>query len=57
MVNEIKLMMKLHQSQVSKTAPKNNLETNEKEILRERIISPEVRDKIIDDLRLKKGKY
>ena len=57
MVNEVKLMIKLHQSQVSKTLPKNNLETNEKEILRERIISPEVIDKIIDDLRLKKGKY
>ena len=42
---------------VSRTSPKNNLETNKKEILRERYISPELRDKIIDDLRLKKNNY
>ena len=39
-------------TRVSKTSPKNNLETNEEEIPRERYISPELRDKIFDDLRL-----
>ena len=42
---------------VSKTSPKNNLETNEEEILRERFIPSELRQKIksqiIDDLRYK----
>ena len=33
-------------------ASKNNLERNEEEILREKYISPELRHKIIDDLRL-----
>ena len=37
---------------VSKTSPQNNSETNENEILRERYIFPEERQKIIDDLRL-----
>ena len=37
----------------SKTSPHNNLKTNEEEILREKYISPELRQKIIDDLRLK----
>ena len=36
----------------SKTLPQNNLETNE-EILREKYISLELRQKIIDDVRLK----
>ena len=36
----------------SKTSPHNNLETNE-EILREKYISPELRQKITYDLRLK----
>ena len=31
-------------TRVSKTSPKNNLERNEEEILRERYISPELRD-------------
>ena len=39
---------------VSKTSPNNNSETNE---LRERFIPPELRNKIIDDLRLKKNSY
>ena len=43
---EIKLLIKLQES------PKNNSETNEEEILRERYISPEQRQKIIYDLRL-----
>ena len=38
---------------VSKTSPKNNSETNEEEILRERCISPEQRQNIMDELRLK----
>ena len=37
----------------SKTSPKNNSETNEEEILRERYISTGLRQKILDDLRLK----
>ena len=43
---EIKLLIKLQES------PKNNSETNEEEILRDRYISPEQRQKIIYDLRL-----
>ena len=42
---------------VPKTSPKNNLETNEEEILSERYIPPELRHKIIDDLRLKAENY
>ena len=34
-----------------KKLPQNNLETNE-EILREKYLSPELRQKIIDDLRV-----
>ena len=37
---------------VSKTSQKNNPETNEEEILRERYTSSEQRQKVIDDLRL-----
>ena len=37
---------------VSKTSPKNNSDKNEEGILRERYISPEQRQNIIDDLRL-----
>ena len=42
-------------TRVSKTSPKNNWETvtNEEEILRERYISPQLRHKVINDLRLK----
>ena len=39
-------------TRVSKTLSKNNSERNEEEIPRERYISPELRHKIIDDLRL-----
>ena len=38
---------------VSKTSPRNNSVTNEEEIPREKYISPEKRQKIIDDLRLR----
>ena len=38
---------------VSKTSPKNNSKTNEEKILSEKYISLELRQKIIDDLRLK----
>ena len=38
---------------VSKTSPRNNLVTNKDEIPREMYISPEKRQKIIDDLRLR----
>ena len=41
----------------SKTSPKNNSEKNEEEILRERLRPPELRHKIIIDLRLKEENY
>ena len=44
-------------TKVSKTLPKNNSETIEEEILREKYISGELRQKIIDDLRLKEENY
>ena len=37
---------------VSKTSPQNNSQTNEEEVLGGRFISPEKRQKIIDNLRL-----
>ena len=40
-------------TRVSKSSPQNNLETNE-EMLEGKYISPELRQKIIDDLKLKK---
>ena len=40
-------------TRVSKTSPKNNSETNEGEILREKCMFPELRQKITDDLRSK----
>ena len=43
-------------TRVSKTSP-NSSEINEEEILRERYISPELRQKIIDDLRLKEENH
>ena len=43
-------------TRVSKTPPKNNLLTNE-EIYRGEYISLELRQKIIDDLRLKEERY
>ena len=39
-------------TKISKRSPLNNSVTNEEEILRERYISPEKRQKLIDDLRL-----
>ena len=42
---------------MSKTSPKNNSITNEEEMLREKNIPTELRQKIIDDLRLKKENY
>ena len=44
-------------ARVSNTSPKNNSETNEEEILRERLISPELRHKVFDDLRLIEENY
>ena len=38
--------MKIPKLRVSKTSPKNNLETNEQKILRKRFISSDVRQKI-----------
>ena len=40
-------------TRVSKTSPQNNSETNEEKTLREKYISPDLRQKIVDDLRLK----
>ena len=34
-------------TRASKTSPKNNLETNEEEILREKCISPKLRKKLL----------
>ena len=45
-----KLLIKLVESKIW---PKNNSETNKEEILREKYISQELRQNIIDDLRLK----
>ena len=42
---------------VSKTSPKSNSKTSDKKILRERFIPPELRHKMINDLRWKKGNY
>ena len=44
-------------TRVLKTSSKTNSETNEKEILRERYISPELRQKIINNLILKEEHY
>ena len=41
----------------SKTSLKNISEANEEEMYRERYISPELRHKIIDDLRLEEENY
>ena len=41
----------------SETSRKKNLEKNEDEILREKYISPTLRQKIMDDLRLKEGSF
>ena len=39
-------------TRVSKTLPQNNSGTNEEQILRERYLSPEQRQEIVDHLRL-----
>ena len=44
-------------TRTSKTSPKNNLETNEEETIKEKYISPELRQKIIDDLKLKEVNF
>ena len=44
-------------TRTSKTSPKNNLETNEEEKIKEKYISPELRQKIIDDLKLKEENF
>ena len=51
---EIKLQIKLQECQ---KLYQRIIKTNEEEILRERYISPELRQKIIDDLRLKEKSY
>ena len=47
------MLIKFADKRASKTSQRNNSETNGEEILRERYLSPELRQKIIDDLRLK----
>ena len=42
---------------VSKTSPKNRSETNKEEILRERFITLELRQNIINDMRIKTKNY
>ena len=54
-VIEKKITDKITRAQ--KTSPHNNLETNEEKILREEYIPPELRQKIIDGLRLKEENY
>ena len=44
-------------TRASKTSPKNDSATSEEVILWEKYTSPELRQKIIDDLRLKKENY
>ena len=44
-------------TRVSKTLPQNNSETNEEKIVKEKYISPALREKMIDDLRLKEENY
>ena len=44
-------------TRVSKTFPKNNSEANEKETFGEKYVSQELRQKIIDDLRLKEENF
>ena len=44
-------------TRASKTSPKNYFDKNKEAILRERYISPTLRQKIIDDLRLKQEKF
>ena len=44
-------------TKVSKTSPKNTLETNKEDILSKRYVSPALRHKIIDDLILKEENY
>ena len=44
-------------TKVSKTSPKNTLETNKEDILSKRYVSTALRHKIIDDLRLKEESY
>ena len=44
-------------TRASKTSPKNNFDKNKEAILRERYISPTLRQKVIDDLRLKQEKF
>ena len=50
----MKSLIKLQNS--LKTSPRNNLETNEK-ILRKTYISPELTQKVIDDLRVMEDYY
>ena len=42
---------------ISKTSQKNNSQTNEEERIKERFIPSELRQKVIDDLRLKEENY
>ena len=44
-------------TKVLKTSPKNTSETSKEEILSKRYVSPALRHKIIDDLRLKEENY
>ena len=44
-------------TRASKTSPKNNLETDKEEMLREKYISPKLRQKFIDELRLNEENF
>ena len=53
----LKLLQREKFKRISKISPKINSETNEEEIFREKYISPELRRKSVDDLRLKEENY
>ena len=44
-------------TRASKTSPKNNLETDKEEMFREKYISPKLRQKFIDELRLNEENF
>ena len=52
-----KISDKVTRASITSQKKKNNSETNEEETIRRKYISPELRQKLIDDLRLKEGKF
>ena len=54
---QVVIWLKIKLLKKSQEPSKNNSEKNEEEILREKYILPELKQKIIDDLRLKEEKF